>query len=101
MTTNNNLKQFFGFNTASGRYYCNRLERSRNHFPFYDVSIPQAVGTIAIKLMIGRRCIERLRFNTASGRYYCNKQGYSYVHTVLSMVSIPQAVGTIAMTVKI
>ena len=36
-----------GFNTASGRYYCN----AEVVFPYnalYEVSIPQAVGTIAI-----------------------------------------------------
>ena len=43
----------------------------------YNVSIPQAVGTIAILISI--MILERLqqRFNTASGRYYCN---YRVVH---------------------
>ena len=36
-----------GFNTASGRYYCNVTSPTKNNELFY-------------------------RFNTASGRYYCN-----------------------------
>ena len=38
------------------------------------VSIPQAVGTIAIDTSVLRRqCKDYLEgFNTASGRYYCN-----------------------------
>ena len=85
----------------------------------YNVSIPQAVGTIAILISI--MILERLqqRFNTASGRYYCNYRvvhngenllvcfntasGRYYCNFVMKKniqkwirVSIPQAVGTIA-----
>ena len=36
-----------GFNTASGKYYCNALEAQRLEERYW-VSIPQAVSTIAI-----------------------------------------------------
>ena len=36
------------------------------------VSIPQAVGTIAIKEFADLLPVAASRFNTASGRYYCN-----------------------------
>ena len=43
--------------------------------PFiFNVSIPQAVGTIAIDVSFDVRDAESYsRFNTASGRYYCNR----------------------------
>ena len=37
-----------------------------------NVSIPQAVGTIAIAVPSGVNIPLPARFNTASGRYYCN-----------------------------
>ena len=88
------------------------------------VSIPQAVGTIAIQVKADMERDKWLSFNTASGRYYCNCQDnewFEYMMTLSfntasgryycnflmvytlseklmknSMVSIPQAVGTIA-----
>ena len=61
---------------------------------FEDVSIPQAVGTIAITFIKeGGHLI--CRFNTASGRYYCNVTKMA-VNIEDYSVSIPQAVGTIA-----
>ena len=39
--------KLLGFNTASGRYYCNN-NRTTEIFNNWFVSIPQAVGTIAI-----------------------------------------------------
>ena len=60
-----------GFNTASGRYYCNAgviLNAARK----LRVSIPQAVGTIAMGLLRVMSTLMEVRFNTASGRYYCN-----------------------------
>ena len=60
-----------GFNTASGRYYCNDKKVRISNKKYENVSIPQAVGTIAIQIM---------NFNLAE----------------FAEVSIPQAVGTIA-----
>ena len=62
---------FAGFNTASGRYYCN-------------------LAGVPIELFIGA-C-----FNTASGRYYCNARHVFGGKNTSASVSIPQAVGTIA-----
>ena len=62
------------------------------------VSIPQAVGTIAIMeahLIAGDYTEITGRFNTASGRYYCNLLILDWQWMIIS-VSIPQAVGTIA-----
>ena len=36
------------FNTASGKYYCNQGEKKVIGLPDAQVSIPQAVSTIAI-----------------------------------------------------
>ena len=67
-------KSASSFNTASGRYYCNSfgflLVMKEN---FFFVSIPQAVGTIAIYESFSMdNTIFHAGFNTASGRYYCN-----------------------------
>ena len=64
------------FNTASGRYYCNRRQRGLVFKP------------------IG------LSFNTASGRYYCNGRDVIDAMKLIHSVSIPQAVGTIAMLME-
>ena len=61
-----------GFNTASGRYYCN-ASTDYNILKLDEVSIPQAVGTIAI-----------VKQNRTSSQNF--------------QVSIPQAVGTIAIS---
>ena len=73
MTQEPKLSQLYkSFNTASGRYYCNCLPQKPNvGGSAFLVSIPQAVGTIAIT-------IEGVEYST------------------IAMVSIPQAVGTIA-----
>ena len=42
------LKAVSSFNTASGRYYCNDEEAAENYTIEGVVSIPQAVGTIAM-----------------------------------------------------
>ena len=72
------FKGFNGFNTASGKYYCNYAKSVgaviENAFV---VSIPQAVSTIAIVLL--RFAVISLffaGFNTASGKYYCNSRPY-------------------------
>ena len=63
---------------------------------FLVVSIPQAVGTIAIAYITAlKTAAQDERFNTASGRYYCNIIILNSA-TKLLLVSIPQAVGTIA-----
>ena len=38
-----------GFNTASGKYYCNASQSMLTFFTSFIVSIPQAVSTIAIE----------------------------------------------------
>ena len=63
-----------GFNTASGRYYCNKKMEGGAQGYLIKVSIPQAVGTIAIL---------QINFKDNEG-------------TWVLTVSIPQAVGTIA-----
>ena len=63
-----------GFNTASGRYYCNKKMEGGAQGYLIKVSIPQAVGTIAIFEI---------------DEYLVLGQG---------LVSIPQAVGTIAIS---
>ena len=86
-----------GFNTASGRYYCN-IQYSLLGLVWSKtpVSIPQAVGTIAIARE-NQYFKYWLCFNTASGRYYCNlKADGSKEYRTTYWVSIPQAVGTIA-----
>ena len=59
------------------------------------VSIPQAVGTIAIKELSDKQIVH-ICFNTASGRYYCNVSWSNLRDGTRYRVSIPQAVGTIA-----
>ena len=62
------------------------------------VSIPQAVGTIAINNMLFLLLLNLFSFNTASGRYYCNAPSTGVdIQANRFDVSIPQAVGTIAM----
>ena len=59
------------FNTASGRYCCNANPLAKGDYDEDEVSIPQAVGTVATA-----------EFFLMSGSY--------------AGVSIPQAVGTVA-----
>ena len=72
-----NINSIESFNTASGRYCCN-LERRLSYFLCcYAVSIPQAVGTVATRIIrptIGTNCV---CFNTASGRYCCNVKPFT------------------------
>ena len=63
---------FTSFNTASGRYYCNLPKMLEKHVQAWKVSIPQAVGTIAIRTSKVTLPPLLACFNTASGRYYCN-----------------------------
>ena len=59
------------FNTASGRYCCN-LTDCKNADSVLDVSIPQAVGTVA------------------------TSEPFVVPPKIIVLVSIPQAVGTVA-----
>ena len=61
-----------GFNTASGKYCCNYKQRSNFIGTRNEVSIPQAVSTVAT--VAGRDGIVKriYGFNTASGKYCCN-----------------------------
>ena len=60
-----------GFNTASGRYCCNYYRQLRYRRFQNQVSIPQAVGTVATQN--GEQDLSTSPcFNTASGRYCCN-----------------------------
>ena len=64
-------KQWHSFNTASGKYCCNRRGMLRlSRFQYRKVSIPQAVSTVA----------------TAE----------AFAAAAFSAVSIPQAVSTVA-----
>ena len=85
-----------GFNTASGKYYCNKWFIYVHKADVYDVSIPQAVSTIAIgewkKIILFKYGFS---FNTASGKYYCNTNNF-FIMNSFPPVSIPQAVSTIA-----
>ena len=91
-----NDKALEGFNTASGKYYCNS-----SIFPIGSyavpgpVSIPQAVSTIAMFQKLEQEGVE-VSFNTASGKYYCNWSIGHNLHHCDGVVSIPQAVSTIA-----
>ena len=88
------------FNTASGRYYCNVTTKTYMLLQFIViVSIPQAVGTIAIVELRKFFVYGVESFNTASGRYYCNVIAKNKeAERIVTAVSIPQAVGTIAIT---
>ena len=84
-----------GFNTASGKYCCNRSNK-KSILDIINVSIPQAVSTVATKLM-DQYCVEAVvkGFNTASGKYCCNATP-SNLKVIIAGVSIPQAVSTVA-----
>ena len=61
------------FNTASGKHYCNRKPREVAMTTTTDVSIPQAVSTIATLVRLMHMLKHwKLCFNTASGKHYCN-----------------------------
>ena len=60
------------FNTASGKYCCNPLNRVKEYdLVIGEVSIPQAVSTVATR-RIYFTDNDRDGFNTASGKYCCN-----------------------------
>ena len=62
-----------------------------------DVSIPQAVSTIAILVSTSQMTALYFCFNTASGKHYCNRRRHlQHRERYESPVSIPQAVSTIA-----
>ena len=89
------------FNTASGKYYCNSIEKVRPFLPSVcqHVSIPQAVSTIAIFVVRANvRLAITVSFNTASGKYYCNLALAG--QRPYTEVSIPQAVSTIAIYIS-
>ena len=85
----------YGFNTASGKYCCNKAKLS---FPTLrtKVSIPQAVSTVATSQICLRIILPTVRFNTASGKYCCNLSALRNVYINEGLVSIPQAVSTVA-----
>ena len=60
------------FNTASGKYYCNKISPSQTQYKGSNVSIPQAVSTIAMSIIFMSKDNICICFNTASGKYYCN-----------------------------
>ena len=63
----------YSFNTASGKYYCNFSKSELLDGLAWCVSIPQAVSTIAILCVFPLWIkISLSSFNTASGKYYCN-----------------------------
>ena len=61
-----------------------------------EVSIPQAVSTIAILRYEEKYPKMDKGFNTASGKHYCNVVKYYNGIGFSNVVSIPQAVSTIA-----
>ena len=65
------------FNTASGKYYCNKGKSAK---------------------FKGFNGLER--FNTASGKYYCNSRISVVGMFIEEHVSIPQAVSTIAIKME-
>ena len=69
------VRTFVSFNTASGKYYCNHLIYYSHIGIDYEVSIPQAVSTIAIAFNFNNAKVLSVGFNTASGKYYCNDTG--------------------------
>ena len=60
-----------------------------------NVSIPQAVSTVATQIMFVLKDQFGYSFNTASGKHCCNFQ-ISPEEKYSSAVSIPQAVSTVA-----
>ena len=123
----NNLIYVFitgSFNTASGKYCCNRhkIQQWANCYP---VSIPQAVSTVATRKYF-LHCFWSHRFNTASGKYCCNCSTKNFARMLCECfntasgkyccnhliafdirfyipygVSIPQAVSTVATTLML
>ena len=61
------------FNTASGKYCCN-IKSLGIDSGLYQVSIPQAVSTVATAVGDPFLSSDRICFNTASGKYCCNWQ---------------------------
>ena len=83
-----------GFNTASGKHCCNSMGK-RDVGDRNQVSIPQAVSTVATRKECAMDIQTVQRFNTASGKHCCNlKVLVSKVRR--KAVSIPQAVSTVA-----
>ena len=69
----------YSFNTASGKYCCNWFNSSTNCRCSYEVSIPQAVSTVATLKSLSKQSQRPITgFNTASGKYCCNLLGSFY-----------------------
>ena len=81
------------FNTASGKYYCNIIDGGKKAKSFYEVSIPQAVSTIAISKNFESIDSAYLSFNTASGKYYCNFAAKSWAMLLSTALSFNTASG--------
>ena len=86
-----------GFNTASGKYYCNFIWD-----PVQKQVLLQCFNTASGKYYCndGDTALVALQqgFNTASGKYYCNTEELiQKARERMELVSIPQAVSTIAM----
>ena len=85
-----------GFNTASGKYYCNLQDLKTANIRC--LSFNTASGKYycncqdSVAYYKSKGC-----FNTASGKYYCNALRAQGRCIVAAKVSIPQAVSTIAM----
>ena len=93
---------FLGFNTASGKYYCNksltRLILELNCKCFNTASGRYYCNFTGFKTIIV--IVMALSFNTASGRYYCNVRRALIAKRREEVVSILQAVGTIAIVMR-
>ena len=84
-----------GFNTASGKHCCNDAILSSNLLILLNVSIPQAVSTVATAMDNVKVYSMEDGFNTASGKHCCNEL-YNVTLAFKEKVSIPQAVSTVA-----
>ena len=64
----------------------------------FSVSIPQAVSTVATRLILCHHLMANLSksFNTASGKHCCNYSRQVSICRPETKVSIPQAVSTVA-----
>ena len=85
------------FNTASGRHCCNYANSIRSNRPNRDVSIPQAVGTVATTLLEKLSLVKkRFQYRKRQALLQLIKKLGSRWIANNKLVSIPQAVGTVA-----
>ena len=81
-----------GFNTASGKHCCNEIISYMREKIEVEVSIPQAVSTVATLQTIQELCINIAEsFNTASGKHCCNYK--SFRHSIYIYYSFNTASG--------